>query len=258
MKTDAAIIVSVVSAYFIIKFFRKQEKPKMSVFTISDMHLAFGEPDKNMEVFRGWENYTRRLKKNWTAVVEPTDTVVISGDVSWAMKIMDLTEDFSFIESLPGEKLIVKGNHDLWWDTASKIRRFLDQNGFSTIKILHNNSFERCGISLCGTRGWFFEEGSGDEKILMREAGRLERSLLCAAQSGLEPVVFLHYPPIFSDSRCDLIIDLMKKYNVKRCFYGHIHGSGAHRAFCKEQDGIFYKLVAADSNDFTPVLVKKG
>lgn len=230
----------------------------MSVFTISDMHLAFGEPDKNMEVFRGWENYTRRLKKNWTAVVEPTDTVVISGDVSWAMKIKDLTEDFSFIESLPGEKLIVKGNHDLWWDTASKIRRFLDQNGFSTIKILHNNSFERCGISLCGTRGWFFEEGSGDEKILLREAGRLERSLLCAAQSGLEPVVFLHYPPIFADSRCDVIIDLMKKYNVKRCFYGHIHGSGAHRAFCKEQDGIFYKLVAADSNDFTPVLVKKG
>ena len=230
----------------------------MSVFTIADTHLALGEPDKSMEVFKGWENYVSRLEKNWRAVVEPEDTVVIAGDVSWAMKIKDLFADFSFIDSLPGEKLIVKGNHDLWWDTASKIGRFLEEHSLSTVKILHNNSFERCGISLCGTRGWFFEEGSGDEKILLREAGRLERSLLCAVDSGLEPVVFLHYPPIFADKRCDVIIDVLKKYNVKRCFYGHIHGSGAHRAFRSSDDGISYRFVAADSNDFTPVLVKKG
>ena len=123
---------------------------------------------------------------------------------------------------------------------------------------MHNNFFERCGVALCGTRGWFFEEGSGDEKILKREVGRLERSLGLAAQSGLEILVFLHYPPIFSDIECTVITDLLKKYNVKRCFYGHIHGSGLHHAFTGERDGIYYRLVAADSNDFTPVLVKKG
>ena len=112
----------------------------MSVFTIADTHLALGEPDKSMEVFKGWENYVSRLEKNWRAVVEPEDTVVIAGDVSWAMKIKDLFADFSFIDSLPGEKLIVKGNHDLWWDTASKIGRFLEEHSLSTVKILHNNA----------------------------------------------------------------------------------------------------------------------
>ncbi len=230
----------------------------MSVFTISDLHLAIGEPDKTMEIFRGWENYIERIEKNWNAVVGNDDTVVVSGDVSWAMKIKDLAPDFSFLDRLKGEKLIVKGNHDLWWDTASKFERFVTEKSFSTLKLLHNNFFERCGVALCGTRGWFFEEGSGDEKILKREVGRLERSLGLAAQSGLEILVFLHYPPIFSDIECTVITDLLKKYNVKRCFYGHIHGSGLHHAFTGERDGIYYRLVAADSNDFTPVLVKKG
>lgn len=230
----------------------------MSVFTISDLHLSIGEPDKTMEIFRGWENYIERIEKNWNAVVGNDDTVVVSGDVSWAMKIKDLAPDFSFLDRLKGEKLIVKGNHDLWWDTASKFERFVTEKSFSTLKLLHNNFFERCGVALCGTRGWFFEEGSGDEKILKREVGRLERSLGLAAQSGLEILVFLHYPPIFSDIECTVITDLLKKYNVKRCFYGHIHGSGLHHAFTGERDGIYYRLVAADSNDFTPVLVKKG
>ena len=230
----------------------------MSVFTISDLHLAIGEPDKTMEIFHGWENYIERIEKNWNAVVEPGDTVVISGHISWAMKIKDLDPDFSFLEKLNGEKLIVKGNHDLWWDTASKFERYVAEKEFSTLKLLHNNFFERCGIALCGTRGWFFEEGSGDEKILNREVGRLERSLSLAADSGLEILVFLHYPPIFCDVECTVITDLLKKYNVKRCFYGHIHGSGRHRAFIGEKNGINYRLVSADSNDFTPVLVKKG
>lgn len=230
----------------------------MSVFTLSDLHLAIGEPDKSMEIFRGWNDYISRIEKNWNSVVQEQDTVVIAGDVSWAMKIKDLLPDFTFLDSLKGEKIIIKGNHDLWWDTASKFDRFVSQNKLSTLKILHNSFYERCGIALCGTRGWFFEEGSGDEKILKRELLRLERSLSLAAQTDLEPIVFLHYPPIFCDIECNVITDMLKQYNVKRCFYGHIHGSGFHRAFNGERDGIFYRLVSVDSNDFTPVLVKKG
>ena len=228
----------------------------MSLFAISDLHLSLSE-NKKMDIFKGWENYVSRLEKNWNAVVSHEDTVVIAGDISWAMKLERTKSDFTFLNSLHGKKIIVKGNHDLWWETMTKMNAFFQENRFDTIKILHNNAFLFDDFAVCGTRGWFFEEGGEDEKILCREASRLETSLKVAAEAGTEPIAFLHYPPLYAGHSCEVIISILKKYNVKRCFYGHIHGSGVHRAFGGEADGIIYRLISCDTNDFTPVLVKK-
>ena len=231
----------------------------MALFAISDLHLCLGEPDKSMEVFKGWSDYIYRIEKNWNAVVSENDTVVIGGDVSWAMKIKDTVPDFEFVNSrLNGNKIILKGNHDLWWDTASKMTSFFEEQGFDKLSLLHNNYHKYNDIALCGTRGWFFEEGAGDKKLLNREAGRLELSITSALRDGCsEIVVFLHYPPVYSDQICNKIVDVLDKYSIKKVYYGHIHGSGAHKAVRGEKNGRNYVLMSCDSNDFTPLLITK-
>lgn len=228
----------------------------MSIFAISDLHLSLGEEDKNMDIFSGWQNCTERLKSNWERVVSENDTVVIAGDVSWAMRVRELDADFGFLNSLPGEKIITKGNHDLWWDTVTKMNRYLAEKGFETISFLHNNCYAKDKIVICGTRGWFYDE-KGEKKILQREALRLEASISEGEKTGLEPVVFLHYPPIFRDWECEEITSVLKEHNIKRVYYGHIHGSGAAGAVNGTVDGIDYRLISCDINDFTPVLVAK-
>ncbi|MGN0452746.1 MAG: metallophosphoesterase [Ruminococcus sp.] len=228
----------------------------MSVFAIADLHLSFG-CDKPMDVFSGWSDYTKRLEQNWRKLVAYEDTVVIAGDISWAMKLEECYEDFSFINSLPGNKLFIKGNHDFWWATKKKINTYLSDNGFDTIEIVFNNSFVRDGIAICGTRGWNYEcSGEKDMRILSREVGRLEASIAEAEKTGFEPVVFLHYPPAYDNYVCDEIINVLKAHNIKRCYYGHLHGAGTHRhAVTGDFEGINFKLISCDYTDFYPIPV---
>lgn len=229
----------------------------MSIFAIADLHLSLGT-DKPMDVFHGWDNYLERLTENWNKLVTDDDTVVIAGDISWAMKLSECEKDFAYINSLPGKKILLKGNHDYWWDTVSKIKNFLDDNKFNTIDVLFNNSYEVDDYILCGTRGWGLDcENSEDIKILNRECGRLKLSLDFASNSDKEKIVFLHYPPIYSDNICDDIINILNEYNIKRCYYGHIHGSKMIRgAFNGEYNGIKFKLISCDAVSFTPVLIR--
>lgn len=225
----------------------------MALFAIADLHLSLND-NKSMDVFRGWENYVEKIEKNWRLLVKPDDTVVIAGDVSWAMSLSGLVKDFTFIEALPGRKLIIKGNHDYWWETMSKMNTFLECNNFLSIKFIHNSA-EPCGnVCVCGTRGWFFDGGE-DKKILLREAGRLETSIAAAEKSGLEPVVFLHYPPVCCGNACGEIVDVMKRHNIKRCYYGHLHGHATANATQGEFNGITYRLISSDYLKFVPLKV---
>ena len=222
----------------------------MSLYTISDLHLSLSE-DKPMDVFYGWDNYVERLKANWERIVKENDTVVIPGDISWALKLEDSLADLKFIDALPGKKIILKGNHDLWWATMKKLTEFFEKNEIKTITPVFNSYVEAEGKAICGSRGWMVDNSEQNKKIILREAGRVEASLKAAFESGLEPIVFLHYPPVYADVCCEEITDVLKKYNVKTVYHGHIHGSGLHRAV-KSYDDINYKLVSCDCIEFTP------
>ena len=228
----------------------------MAVYAIADLHLSLGT-DKPMDVFEGWDNYTERIQRNWQKLVAADDTVVIAGDISWAMDIKDTYNDFDFINKLNGKKIILKGNHDYWWTTKSKMDRYLAENGFDTVSVLHNNYYVADGLALCGSRGWFYDaETDADMRVLMREVGRLRMSIEPAIRAGYHPIVFLHYPPIYNNTECREITDVLKEYNIEKCFYGHIHGrNAAKRAFTGEYDGIKYELIACDRLGFMPLAV---
>ena len=170
------------------------------------------------------------------------------------MGMEETREDFLFINALPGRKIILKGNHDYWWSTAAKAKRFFAENGIDTIDILYNNCFDYGEYAICGTRGWFYEEEKGgdhDKKIMRREIMRLEASLKAAGEKP--KLAFLHYPPVYLKYSCPEILALLKEYQVRLCCYGHIHGKGCAAAFNGWRDGTEYKLVSADFVNFTPV-----
>ena len=225
----------------------------MALYAIADTHLSFGT-DKPMDSFPGWSDYTARLAANWRHLVEPQDTVVIAGDISWAMKFSECTADFAFLNDLPGQKILLKGNHDYWWNTKRKMDLYLQENHFDTLQILHNQAIPYGDVALCGSRGWFFEEEGPDkaqnEKILNREVGRLETSLKAAGDK--EKLCFLHYPPIFKGYRCPPVLDLLTQYGVTTCYYGHLHGKSLRRAVQSTWNGVAYRLVSADYLNFQP------
>lgn len=225
----------------------------MSLFAIADTHLSLGT-NKPMDSFPGWNDYVERLGNNWNSIVKEEDTVVIAGDISWAMNFDELYEDFSFLNDLNGKKIIVKGNHDYWWNTLSKMNKFIEENNFDSINILQNNSYDVEGISVCGSRGWMFESSEEhDEKILSREVGRIKMSLDSVVNENR--ILFLHYPPITTNSSCNEILDTLKYYGIKKCFYGHLHGMATKYAFEGEYDGIDFKLISADRLSFVPKLI---
>ncbi len=230
----------------------------MKIFTIADLHLSL-DGTKPMDIFPGWENYVERIRENWEKLIGPDDTVVLAGDLSWGMSLEQALVDFRFLETLPGNKLIVKGNHDYWFSTLSKMNRFFEQNGLNSLKIIHNNCAEVGEIAVCGSRGWMLDSAEEhNHKVYLREAGRLEASLKEGAKTGKEPVAFLHYPPVYQNNCCEEMLEAMRRYGVKRCFYGHIHGSSAQYAFQGEYGGIHFRLVSADYLKFTPVLVPQA
>lgn len=226
------------------------------IYTIGDLHLSFGV-DKPMDIFSGWKNHTERLLENWNSKITDDDTVVLVGDHSWALKLEEAKKDLEFIDrELKGRKILSKGNHDLWWATMNKLTEFVSDNGFSTISFLFNNAYLAEGVSICGTRGWIRENGEPfDQKILNREAGRLEMSLQAGAKLGGELVAFIHYPPIYGTEENAPIIELLHKYGVRRCYYGHLHGGSIKGALNGERNGIYYKLVSADGVGFDPVKI---
>lgn len=228
----------------------------MSLFAIGDTHLSFGT-DKPMNVFRGWDNYVERLESNWKRVVKQDDTVVIMGDVSWSMNLDGAYEDFRFLDSLPGEKIILKGNHDYWWNTKKKTDEFFKNNSFDTLNILFNNSYRVGDISVCGTRGWFFDaENDADLKIVNREAGRLRASIAEGKKLGGEPVVFLHYPPINSERKCEPILNVLIEEGITHCYYAHLHSASAAFSFNGTAYGIKFELMSADWLGFCPKAVQ--
>lgn len=227
----------------------------MSLFAIGDTHLSFS-CEKPMDIFKGWDNYTERLHSNWSRVVCEDDTVVIAGDISWAMTLPEAVKDFEFINSLPGEKLILKGNHDYWWSTQSKMNEFVKENGFNTIKFIHNNAYLVGETAVCGTRGWFYDDAAPDERVLQREAGRLKASIAAAKKTGGTPVVFLHYPPVSELVVCKEIFDILKDEDIKNCYFGHLHGFVAPLYAHFDYEGIKFELISADYLKFCPKLIK--
>lgn len=225
----------------------------MSLYAIGDTHLSLSS-GKSMDVFGGgWTGYVEKLREGFQAV-SWEDTVVICGDVSWGMSLEQSREDLALLDALPGgRKLLLKGNHDYWWTTAAKMKKFFEENGFSTLDILHNNCHFYGDTALCGTRGWFYEEDRGEHsaKIFNRELIRLEASLKAAGER--EKLCFLHYPPLYQGYRCQEILELLERYEVRLCCYGHLHG-GSHRlAVIGRQGDVEYRLVSADYIGFRPV-----
>lgn len=220
----------------------------MALYAIGDTHLSLS-CNKSMDVFGGaWENYVDKLLEGFSNV-RPEDTVVLCGDLSWGMNLEQAQADFAFLNALPGRKVLLKGNHDYWWTTAAKMKRFFAENGFDTFQLLHNNCCLYGDTAICGTRGWFFEE-HGDQKVFHRELMRLEASLKAAGER--EKLCFLHYPPRYQGYTCDEIIELLERYGVKACYYGHLHG-GSHRLAMEGSfNAVEYHLVAADYIDFKP------
>ncbi len=227
----------------------------MALYAIGDLHLCLGA-EKPMDIFGGaWIGYMEKLKAG-LSVIGSEDTTVLLGDLSWALSLEAASADFAFINEIPGKKIILKGNHDYWWCTAKKFGEFCEKNGFSELYMLNNNHYEYENIAICGTRGWFYEEsrsGKEDEKVFLRELIRLEASLKSAGER--EKIVFLHYPPFYKGYRCDEIMGLLHKYDVRRCYYGHLHGRSHGLALEGLWEDIDFRLVAADRINFTPIRI---
>ena len=202
----------------------------MALYAIGDLHLSLGT-NKPMDVFGPkWANYVERIRENFSKLNDD-DVIVIAGDISWGMSLEQSLPDFQFIDALPGRKILLKGNHDYWWGTASKMKKFFAEHDITTLDILYNNAFFYGGHAICGTRGWFYEEdaaGTHTGKMLAREALRLEASLM---------------------------LELLDKYEVERCYYGHLHGYTHRRAFEGMREKTEYALIAADYVAFQPVKI---
>ena len=225
----------------------------MAIYAISDLHLALGI-NKPMDMFGGnWINYMSRIKESWEETVADCDYVIIPGDISWATYLEQSYEDFKFLDALPGEKVILKGNHDYWWTTLKKLDAFMQKNNFASIKFLHNNCHKIENIVLCGTRGWKCpgdeDFGEEDKKIYSRELQRMKLSLECAARitgniSTESIVAVMHYIPFNARKEPSDFVEIMERYNVKMCLYGHLNGEGTGNAVEGSIRVIEYRLVS--------------
>lgn len=227
----------------------------MALYAIGDLHFSGSPPSKPMDKFGdNWANHREIIADNWRKEVQPEDTVILCGDTSWSLELPDAVEkDFSFISTLPGQKILLKGNHDYWWTSVSKMTTAVENK----FLFLHNNFIAVGAWAICGTRGWnlpsletFTEH---DKAMYAREGLRLEHSLSQAAQAGFTKIlVALHYPPLYKAEEDSIFTDLCQKYQVEKCLYGHVHGKAAQalNMFQGNKNGTDYRLVAADFLDF--------
>lgn len=229
----------------------------MSIYVIADLHLSFNN-NKPMNIFgENWNNHEEKIKKNWLEKVKSEDTVILPGDFSWATYLEDTKLDFKYLNELPGKKILLKGNHDYWWTTLKSMRNFLKENEFENIDFLYNNSYLVEDKILVGTRGWSLQETEECKKMINRENERLKLSLEDAIKNyGIEKeiIVFMHYPPINSKNILDNtyleFFKTLKKYNVKTCYYGHLHSNSHKDAIEGNVEGIEFHLISADYLDF--------
>ncbi len=230
----------------------------MSIYVIGDLHLSFNE-DKPMNIFGdNWENHTEKIELDWKSKVQKQDTVLLPGDFSWSMKLQDTLQDFKYINNLPGRKILLKGNHDYWWTTVTNIKEFLRSNNIENVDFLHNNSFEIENKIICGTRGWTSaQEESDNKKMIDREINRLKLSIedgITKYGKDKEIICCMHYPPItrgnILKNETTGFMNTMKEYNVKRCYYGHLHSASIEDAVEGNISGVDLKLISADGLDF--------
>lgn len=231
----------------------------MAIYVIGDLHLPFGI-DKPMDIFgEKWNNYTNKLKENWEITVKENDTVIIAGDFSWATYLKETYKDFQFINELPGKKILLKGNHDYWWTTIKNMKQYLEENEFKNIEFLHNNSYFIENKVIVGTRGWTLQDSENSKKMIAREVNRLELSIKDAIEKygeNKEIICIMHYPPLAKNKMINEytydseFLKIMKKYNIKKCYYAHLHAKSQEEAVEGIVDGIEFKLISGDYIEF--------
>ena len=229
----------------------------MAIYAIADLHLSFLE-NKPMEIFGdNWERHDEKIRENWLKKVKEHDYIILPGDFSWAMYLKDTILDFDYLNKLPGHKILLKGNHDYWWTTLKKLKEFVAENNFNNIEFLYNNSYLIENKIIVGTRGWNISDIEEDKKITKRENARLELSI----QDGIkkygadkEIICFMHYPPINKNDiikkERSIFVNTLEKFNIHKCFYGHLHGISHKDAVEGNIEGIEYKLISADYTKF--------
>jgi len=228
------------------------------IFAIGDLHLPGGQ-DKPMDVFgQRWAGHPERIARSWRERVGPSDVVLMPGDLSWAMTLDQAQADLSYLGALPGEVLLVRGNHDYWWSAIGKVRKALP----ATVRAIQNDHVPVAAIAVCGTRGWMLPGTDGftaqDEKVYRREVERLRLSLDSARKAGLAPaIVMMHYPPALRNQAPTGFTELLEAYGVKLCVYGHLHGDAQRGALAGLVRGVYYRLVACDAIGFAPTLVAR-
>lgn len=229
----------------------------MSIYTIGDLHLSFSQ-DKPMDIFgKNWENHEEKIKQDWISKVTENDIVVLPGDFSWATYLEETYLDFKYLHELPGKKILLKGNHDYWWTTVTSMKKYLEENKFDSIDFLYNNSFEFEGKIFVGTRGWSFQDSENSAKMINRENQRLKLSIKSAIkQYGTEKeiIAFMHYPPLVNkqllENKYLEFFKTLKKYDIKRCYYGHLHAKSHADAVIGNVEGIEFNLISADYLNF--------
>lgn len=225
----------------------------MAIYTIADLHLSFNT-NKPMKIFGdNWQDYEKKIKYDWEKKVRPEDVVILPGDFSWAMYLEETEKDFKFIDELPGVKILLKGNHDYWWTTVTSMRKFITEKSFANIDFLFNNSYKFENKIIVGTRGWTISEDKEDIRLINREVARLELSIkdgISKYGEEKEIIAFMHYPPVTKRYMNTDYIKIMKKYNIKKCFYGHLHSNSIEEAVEGVVSGIELKLVSSDGLNF--------
>ena len=223
----------------------------MALYAIGDLHLSLS-CNKSMEVFGdAWKDYVARIADALGQLTDE-DVLILAGDTSWGMTLEEAEADFRFLDQFPGKTYLVKGNHDYWWATAAKFRRFCEEKEIRSLDLLHNNCVFYGDYAVCGTRGWFLEEDQKphNAKVLAREVMRLETSLQAA---GEKPILcFLHYPPLYQGYECPEILSVLEKYRVEQCYYGHLHGPTIRRRLEGKRGNTDFSLISADYLGFIP------
>jgi len=218
------------------------------IYAMSDFHLP-SSLNKDMNMF-GWENHVEKIRENWCLTDD--DYIIMPGDLSWALKIDELICDIEFLQSLKGHKVLLKGNHDLWWNSKSKLKKLFDI--YSSISFLQYDSINIDGISICGTRGWDIKATSDEDKVIIdREANRLIQSICCATSDN--KIVFMHYPPVYKDYQFDTFLNIFKEYGIKKVYYGHLHGEAINDAVEGMYEGIEFRCIASDQLGFKPIII---
>jgi uncharacterized protein len=244
----------------------------MDIWAIADLHLSFGVPEKTMEIFGPqWVNYAEKMKERWCEVVQPEDLVLIAGDISWALALEHARKDLEWIESLPGVKVLIKGNHDYWWSSLSKVNKILPPS----LHLIQNDAFHYRDVSIGGARLWdsdeynfnafiTFRERSAPateekrperQKIFRRELERLELSLKNLKKEAALRIAMTHYPPIGPSLAPSQAAALLEKYGVEICVFGHLHNVERGALPFGKERGISYHLTSCDYLDFTPLKI---